>query len=342
MSPNQYIHTREEKKSEKQRGLKQHITAVAVVGIGIVGGLFVVTNFVDISVSLTPKWQLQRILNIGSINTQNKDVLNTNNPPTTTKPQTPDTSALQQQVMPSSGITLPINWKDLGKRMIADGVIDETKFRAIFSSGLSTDQEKILKGNVTQPIIMNADNSRFLLDAFWAFGLANKNEILEKGEMNDKQFGGAGGFASTGGWTLSQDKPMDHYSKHAYVTLNAEQQALVDRISRTIYRPCCNNSTHFPDCNHGMAMLGLLELMASQNVSENEMYKVALAVNSYWFPQTYLDLASYFQEQGKSWKEVDPKTVLGAEYSSAQGYQQIRAKIQSLPQPAKSAGGCGA
>ena len=31
-----------------------------------------------------------------------------------------------------------------------------------------------------------------------------------------------------------------------------------NKIAKGIYRPCCNNSTYFPDCNHGMAMLGLL------------------------------------------------------------------------------------
>ncbi len=330
MSTDQYIHTREDKeKNLKDTGsFTPQLMAIGIVGIGVVGGLLIATRFVDISV--TPKWSLQKLPTVANTATVT--------PP---KVSTIDITALQQQVLPASGVTLPITWKNLGKRMVADGVIDETKFRKIFSSGVTPEEEIMLTGDSTQLIVMNANNSRFLLDMLWAFGLANKNEILEKGEMVDKQYGGAGNFASTGGWTLSQGKAMDHYSKHAYVTLNPQQQALVDRVSLTIYRPCCNNSTHFPDCNHGMAMLGLLELMASQNVSEAEMYKIALAVNSYWFPQTYLDLASYFQEQGQKWSDVDPKTVLGFEYSSAQGYQQTRAKIQSLPKPATGGGGCG-
>ena len=86
---------------------------------------------------------------------------------------------------------------------------------------------------------------------------------------------------------------MDHYNRHIFFKLTPEQQALVDKVSRGIYRPCCNNSTHFPDCNHGMAMLGFLELMASQGVSEQDMWKAALAVNSYWFPDTYINIATY-------------------------------------------------
>ncbi|MCG2692276.1 hypothetical protein L6272_05640, partial [Microgenomates group bacterium] len=174
-------------------------------------------------------------------------------------------------------------------------------------------------------------------------GLANKNEILEKGEMTDKQYGGdASKFASTGGWSISRGAGFDHYSKHVYITLTAEQQALVDTVSRGIYRPCCGNSTHFPDCNHGMAMLGLLELMAANGVSEQQMYQTALQVNAFWFPQTYIDLATYFKEQGKDWDQVDPQEVLGSQYSSAQGYQQTRQNIKSLPKPQSGGGGCGA
>lgn len=258
------------------------------------------------------------------------------------EPGSIDTSTLAKAVLPDAGVALPITWGDLGKRMIADGVIDEAKFRALFEGGLTNTEEQMLSGNSDQPIVMNEQNSRYLLDLLWAFGLANKNDILENGEMTDKQYGGAGNFASTGGWSLATGAGFDHYSKHAYVTLTPEQQALVDTVSRGIFRPCCGNSTHFPDCNHGMAMLGLLELMAKNGASEQQMYDVALKVNSFWFPQTYIDLATYFKEQGKDWDQVDAKTALSAEYSSAQGYQQTRQQIKSLPKPASGGGGCGA
>lgn len=253
-----------------------------------------------------------------------------------------DVSALQLEVIPSEGVELPIAWGDLGKQMIEDGVIDEEKFRSLFKGGLSADEEKILAGNWNKPIVLTQQNSRFLLDILWAFGLSNKSEILENGEMTDEKYGGdASKFAATGGWSLSKGDTMDHYSKHQYTNLTIKQKDLVDRVSRNIYRPCCGNSTHFPDCNHGMAMLGLLELLAANNVSEKEMYQVALRVNSVWFPQTYLDLATYFKEQGTEWKDVDAKLVLSKDYSSAQGYQQTKQQIQSQPKPAQGGGGCG-
>jgi len=253
-----------------------------------------------------------------------------------------DTASLTKAVLPDEGVALPIAWGDLGQRMIADGVIDEQKYRALFEGGLTNTEEQMLSGKDSQPIVLTQSNSRHVLNMLWAFGLANKNDILENGEITDKQYGGAGNFASTGGWSLARGATMDHYSKHAYVVLTPEQQALVDKVSRGIYRPCCGNSTHFPDCNHGMAMLGLLELLAKNGANEQQMYDVTLKVNSFWFPQTYIDLATYFKEQGQDWNQVDAKTVLGAEYSSAQGYQQTRQKIQSLPKQGQGGGGCGA
>lgn len=251
-------------------------------------------------------------------------------------------SELQSIVIPEEGVELPISWGDLGKRMVSDGVIDEQKFLELFQNGLQEDEKQILSGAWNDKIVMTQQNSRFILDILWAFGLANKNDILENGEMTDEKYGGdASKFASTGGWSLSRGNVMNHYSAHPYVVLTKEQQELVDRVSSGIYRPCCGNSTHFPDCNHGMAMLGLLELMAANDVSEEEIYDVALKVNALWFPQTYLDLATYFKEQGQDWNEVDVKLVLSSEYSSGQGYQATREKIISLPKPQQGGGGCG-
>jgi len=38
-----------------------------------------------------------------------------------------------------------------------------------------------------------------------------------------------------------------------------------------------------------MAMLGLLEIMASQGAKEDKMYKISQVVNSYWFPEIGID-----------------------------------------------------
>jgi len=240
----------------------------------------------------------------------------------------------------ASGVVLPITWGDLGSKLVNTGVIDAEKFQAIYDQrGAFTDEYRnLLLGKSDGKLKITNENAGYLLNLFWALGLASKNPILESGEMTNPAYGGAGNFASTGGWTIAQGNAMNHYSRHKFFDLTPEQQALVDKVSRGIYRPCCGNSTHFPDCNHGMAMLGLLELLASQGANEQDMWKAALTVDSYWFPDTYLTIASYMKSKGVDWKDVNPQEMLGINYSSAQGYARITAQVREPQQPK---GGCG-
>lgn len=251
---------------------------------------------------------------------------------------------LQETVIPTAGITLPITWGDLGAKLVETGTIDPAKLEALYKNrgGFPEDYRQLIEKNANDKIVITSWNAGYLLNLLWALGLANKNPILEDtNEMMNPAYKDAGSFASTGGWTLSTGTAMDHYNMHPLIILTAEEQAVVDRVSRNIFRPCCGNSTHFPDCNHGMAMLGLLELMASQGVGEQDMYTTALAVNSYWFPETYLTIATYMQQKGIAWKDVSPKEMLSALYSSASGYQDITSKVNNLPQ-VQSGGGCSA
>ncbi len=89
-----------------------------------------------------------------------------------------------------------------------------------------------------------------------------------------------------------------------------------------------------------MAMLGFLELMASQDISEDEMWKAALVVNSYWFPNNYLVIATYLENKGIDWNDVDQREVLGIDYSSASGYAEISAQV-NRPQRRGGGSGCG-
>lgn len=199
---------------------------------------------------------------------------------------TQKTNPPPQKEIEGVSFSIPVNWGDLGVKMVSVGVIDPEKFEAIYAKrgGLTEEEKQILYGQDNKNLKMTEKNAGFLLNMLWALGLGNKNDILESGPMS--QYGDPGRFASTGGWILAKGDPMDHYSRHRFIVLTDEQQKLVERVSKNVYRPCCSNSTYFPDCNHGMAMLALLELMASQGVSEKEMYKVAEKVNSYWFPES--------------------------------------------------------
>ena len=233
------------------------------------------------------------------------------------------------EIIPPQGVELPIVWGDLGRQLVEKGVIDYEKISALYQrrGGLPAEEERLLLSDNTGKMTITPQNASFILNLAWALGLANKNPILTEGPMMDERYGGADKFASTGGWILADGNVMDHYSKYELVKLTEEQQALVERVAKNIYRPCCGNSTYFPDCNHGMAMLGLLQLMAAQGVSENEMYKYALSINSYWFPSTYATIAKFFKQQGIEWKDVNPRQVLSVDYSSAMGYSQVVKKV---------------
>lgn len=246
-----------------------------------------------------------------------------------------------QTIAPPEGVILPAKWGNLGQKLAEAGAIDEVKLKAIYEQRgqFTPEYQNLLTGADNGQLKITRENSGYILNLLWALGLANKNPILDSGEMTDKKYGGAGGFASTAGWTLAKDNPMNYYSRYELIILTDEQQKLVDEISKNIYRPCCNNSVHFPDCNHGMAMLGLLELMASQGANEQEMYQAALKVNSYWFPDTYIVIATYMKNKGIDWKDVSSKEMLGFAYSSASGFAKISAQV---PRPKQQGGGgCG-
>ncbi len=240
-------------------------------------------------------------------------------------------SKIENKVIKDS-IVLNVKWADLGKRMVEDGVIDKVKLAQAITGGdeLPKELDKYFADSQNK-IEVNQENAGFWVDVLWGLGLANKNRILEKGEMmveNDPSI-----FASTGGYSLSNGDPMDHYSRHSYITLTEQQQKEVLEIAGNIYRPCCGNSTAFPDCNHGMAMLGLIELMVSQGKSKDEIYKAALALNTYWFPSTYLDIAYFFEENGKDFSKASPKELLSKTFSSSDGYGVVRERVGQIPWP---------
>lgn len=269
--------------------------------------------------------------------------------PVATNTSTSSGDQLFDEVNPTGGFEINATYGDLGPRMVALGVIDAEKFTNVYaksSQPLTVEQEAILFQGSTETVKITRENSYFLLNYFWALGLANKSEILDEGDMvkySGKE--GAGNFASTGGWSLSKGSAMSYYSKAALISLTSEQKAQVKRVALNIFRPCCNNSTAFPDCNHGMALLAVLELMASNGATDRQMYEAGKYFNAFWFPGNYYDLALYFKNQENlSFKDIDAQLLLSKEYSSATGAQTVKQWLVEnglAQQPPKKGGGCG-
>lgn len=255
----------------------------------------------------------------------------------------PTADNLTAQVAPAEGYTVDIDWGDTGKKLVEAGGIDMEKYRNIYSDGAQAELLSYLTDTKNEGITITPETAYFWVNTLWALGLTQKSAVLEEGIMGTEYEDTVGSFASTGGWTLGQKDGVSLYSSSVIIPLTDEQQQIVDSISQNIYRPCCGNPTSFPDCNHGMAILALVELMVSQGFSQEEIYQASLAFNSYWFTTTYVDLAYYFQTQeGIMWGDVDPKRILSKEYSSGQGYASIKKQIGSIPGAPQVGASCGA
>ena len=249
-----------------------------------------------------------------------------------TQTKTLDFNSLAGEVFPKDGIVLNVTWGDSIAKTVRSGAIDIDKFKQVYEQAgqpLTQEEINILNGKVDKPIVINSSNAYFLVNALWALGLTNKNDMLSKGPIS--QFDQVSRLASTGGWRLGNNtNAMVYFNNYSIIKLTPAQEKIVNDVVMNTYRPCCNNPAGFPDCNHGMAALALAELMASQGASKSQIYSALKAANSYWFPQQYMELAAYFNAtKNESWSQADAKTVLSADYSSASGWSNIDRQLQS-------------
>ncbi|MDP3725591.1 MAG: hypothetical protein Q8R36_00160 [bacterium] len=252
------------------------------------------------------------------------------------------------KVLPAKGFQSKIVLGNAIVKLVENGVIDKNKFEAIYKArgGLQDEFKDVLTKLSDKPILLTAQNANFYVNLLWPVGLGNYMASNKQSPVNGKNLFN---FASTGGWNLGKEENGGAYfNKFKIVELTSEQETLVTKIAQNTYRPCCNNSTFFQDCNHGSALLGLLEIGASQGLTENELYREALAFNSFWFPSNYIETGLYFKAvKNIDWEKVDPKVALGKDFSSGSGSAKIQAEVAKIPNlipPAPSGGGgsCGA
>lgn len=243
---------------------------------------------------------------------------------------------------------LPVVPGDLGPRLLETGAIDLPRFVALYErSGrpLTPEQRTFLETGSEEALVISWDNANFLLNFFWAVGLTNRNPLLTDGPLMKYAAGQIGRYASTGGWTIGVREVTELYASAALLPLTAEQQARLEEVAATVYRPCCDNHTAFPDCNHGMAMLGLLTLLASQDAGMSEMYTAARAANTVWFPAQSYAIDLYFRHVlNLDFAGVEARLTVGPEVASSAGFQQLHAWLAAgnlLEQVPGGGSGCG-
>ena len=249
------------------------------------------------------------------------------------------------QVSLPESYRLNISFGDLGPQLQAAGAIDYDRFTQLYQQmgqPLTESQKAILTQGSDAPIIFDYQNAHFLLNFFWALGLTNRNVILTEGPMMQHSEGDIGGFASTGGWTLGHHPATQLYASTLIISLTPDQQSRLEEAANNIYRPCCNNHTAFADCNHGMAMLGLLELLASQDASIEELFAAAKAVNGFWFPQQALQTAVFFKTaMNLDYTDVDPRVAVSRDTFSGSGFAQVQQWLANNGLLQQSPGGDG-
>lgn len=259
-----------------------------------------------------------------------------------------ENASLTSQISLPDSYQLPVSFGDIGPQLLAAGAINYDRFVQIYEragQALNEVQQAILSEGSEAPIVIDQDNAYFLLNFLWALGLTNQNPLLDEGPLMQYSEGDVGRFASTGGWSIGQRPATELYSSASLVSLTPEQQARLENVANNVYRPCCDNHTSFADCNHGMAMLGLLELMAGQGISEDEMFEAAKYVNSFWFPQQALETAAFFQAtMDLAYDDVNGRMAVGPEVFSGSGFRSVHEWLTSngqLEQTPNSGGGCG-
>ncbi len=240
---------------------------------------------------------------------------------------TPDVFA---QVVPRSGIATGVTFSDSIAKLAAAGVIDPDKYRG-YAGALPDWVERALVTRSDEPIVFSHHTATYLLVLLWAVGLANKAAFNAMSPIATVRIPG---FASTGGWSLGrQDNGYVYFNSVDAVSLTTQQQTAVLEVATTTYRPCCDNTTFFQDCNHGSAMLGLLQIAASEGASTKDLYRIGLAANSYWFSENYAKMALYFAHfHLATWRELDPSLVLSGQLSSASGW------VKNIDEPLRRAG----
>lgn len=249
-------------------------------------------------------------------------------------------------VVPPAGYQSRIALQDSIIRLIRNGVIDPAKFRTL-QQPLGTEQDGLANvfGEPSDaPIFLTSGNAADYVDLLWPIGLANHMEGNTESPLFSPTLPT---FASTAGWTLGKRKEGSAYfNSFQVVDLTPDQEALAIRVAKSTFRPCCNNSTFFQDCNHGSALLGLLQLGASQGLQEKDLYREALAFNSFWFSDYYIRTALYFKIVRKvEWRDVDPKIVMSSNFSALGPWQQnVQTQLETIqnliPEPGRGSN-CG-
>jgi hypothetical protein len=224
-------------------------------------------------------------------------------------------------VLPSDPIATGLDIGPPVAKLVEAGAINRDKFVKVHESrGPVPDWVLQALDGKPQELILSVNRAPFNLNLLWPLGLATKASFNANSPLRGNNLAN---FASTGGWTLGrEDNGAVYFNAVETLSLTPDQADLVRRLADNVFRPCCGNTAFFQDCNHGSAMLGLMELAAADGRSAAEIMKLAKTANGFWYPQEYVQIALYFDTvEDLPWTAVPADRALSAEFSSVQGFR---------------------
>lgn len=224
-----------------------------------------------------------------------------------------DIDEILEDVVPSNGVSIPIEWESFLEKLEAEGVVefsllDEQLFN-IRGYGLTIEEQSYFQYS-SNTIRIDSELQTFLLAIFAAFGFSNNNILLDEHVYMMENYSSSIGYAK--------------YDSVEILKFSFEQQQLVEDIALNSYVPCCNNPVLVPNSNYGYANLGLIEFLVYNGITRDEIFKTLLIFNSYWFPDKYIDIAFFIEYQEQNWNQINSTQIMGYSYSSLEGYQTIK------------------
>lgn len=236
-----------------------------------------------------------------------------------------------ERVIPRSGIRTRTRLSDSAIKLVEHQIIDPDRFMAAYYDPLPPEQRLLLSWPSHRPIKLTRENASIYVNLLWPLGLTNRIGANENSPINGDALPT---FASTAGWTLGREENgAAYFNRYRILDLTVQQEELAVSVAKRTYRPCCDNSTFFQDCNHGSALFGMLQLGAAQRLGEAELFREALTFNSFWFPSHYVQIALYLElVEKRGWAEVDPVQLMGPEYSASGPSRHKLAQIAQAPE----------
>ncbi len=233
----------------------------------------------------------------------------------------PPISLLVSEVVQPNGVPLPpVRFGNTVEKLVQASALNASAVRqAMNNSGeqFTSYEANILSGNqqTENLLILNSSDHSFILNVLWAIGINNNNAILNYGPVVVK--GNPYNYASTGGYAALGKLSLGGID---LLSLTPEEQVIAEQVATNTYRPCCDNPAAFPDCNHGAAALGLIELMSSQGFNSTTIYGALKNFESFYFPQNFIyEALFYFASQGLTWNQVPGDQALSLHFATLTG-----------------------